>query len=177
MKKLLSSISQRYSPYSFQDKMVSTEDLNILFEAVRHAASSYNDQPWNFIYATKDEPQQFNKLLEILVDQNQKWAKTAPVLMLSVAKKDSAVTGKSNPYRFHDTGMAMGNLLNQATSMGIYVHQMGGYKKQQAVAELNIPDDYEPVAMIALGYPADEDKSAEKDRKEIQEFVFKGTWK
>ncbi|MCF8217599.1 MAG: nitroreductase family protein [Bacteroidales bacterium] len=177
MKSILEHITQRYSPYSFQDKKVTMEDLSTLLDAARRAPSSYNEQPWRFIYATRDNEEEWNRMLDILVPQNQEWAKKASILMLSVAKKTSIVTGKPNPYSFHDTGMALGNLLNQATSMGIYVHQMGGYDRSKAIENLNIPDEYQPVAMIALGYPDKSEKREETPRNSVESFTFKGSWK
>ena len=176
MQPILDTITKRYSPYSFEDKSITMEDLNTLLDAARRAASSYNEQPWRFIYATRDNEEEWNRMLDILVPQNREWAKNASALMLSVAKKTSIVTGKPNPYSFHDTGMAMGNLLNQATSMGIYVHQMGGYDRSKAIDFLNIPDEYQPVAMIALGYPDKNEKREGTSRNPLDSFVFKGSW-
>lgn len=176
MKPILENIIKRYSPYSFQDKDISIEDLNTLFDAARRAPSSYNEQPWRFIYATRDNEEEWNRMLDILIPQNREWAKTASILMLSVAKKTSIVTGKPNPYSFHDTGMAVNNLLNQATSMGIYVHQMGGYSRDKAIENLNIPDEYQPVAMMALGYPDESEKGEKTSRNAVESFTFRGTW-
>lgn len=176
MKPLLDSIKKRFSPVEFKSTIPGEEELNILFDAARRAPSSFNEQPWRFIYSTRDNEEEWNRMLELLVPDNQKWAKTAPVLMLSLAKKTSQVTGKPNIYHFHDTGMAMGNLLNQATSMGIYVHQMGGYRRKKTREELNIPEEYEPVAMMAIGYLKNPDDGKPFDRNAIEDFTFKGRW-
>lgn len=176
MHQLLTSIEERYSPVDFQERVLTEEELKSLFDAARRAASSFNEQPWRFVYATKDNPQEYQGLLDLLVPQNQEWAKKAPVLILSVAKIKSSVTGKDNIYAFHDTGMAVGNLLAQATSMGIYAHQMGGYDRKKARHSLNLPEDHAPVAMIALGYRRPGEEKKPLQRNAISSFVFKGHW-
>ncbi len=186
MSSILQSIASRYSPYSFTEKPVSQEDLNTLFEAARRAPSSYNEQPWRFIYATRDDTESYNRMLDTLVDVNREWARTAPVLMLSVARKRSDVTGNDNPYWFHDTGMAVSNLLVQGGEMGIQCHQMGGYDRDKARELLDIPAGFEPVAMMALGYPGDVQKRSleiqerakqKSTRHEVRSIVCQGSWK
>ncbi|MGM0647425.1 MAG: nitroreductase family protein [Bacteroidota bacterium] len=176
MHPILTAIKDRYSPVDFQKDVLSEEEINSLFDAARRAASSFNEQPWRFIYATKDNPEEYQRLLDLLVPQNQEWAKRAPVLMLTVASTKSSVTGKDNIYAFHDTGMAVGNLLAQATSMGIYVHQMGGYDREKARDNLHLPEDHAPVAMIALGYRQPNEERKPLDRNAISSFVYKGQW-
>ena len=46
-------IAARWSPYAFADRPVAKEDLRSLFEAARWAASSYNEQPWTYLVATR----------------------------------------------------------------------------------------------------------------------------
>ena len=81
---ILQVLAERWSPYGFEDLPVSEADLRSLFEAARWAASSYNEQPWNYLVATREDPQEFGRLLSCLVDANQAWAKAAPVLVLGV---------------------------------------------------------------------------------------------
>ncbi len=174
-------IKKRYSPVIFSSQEVEEEKLFQLFEAARWAPSSFNDQPWNFIYGVKGKDEIYDKLFDCLLEPNQMWAKYAPVLMLSIANMISPTTQKENPYALHDTGMAVSNLLTQATSMGLYAHQMGGYSKEQAIESLKIPKTHSPVAMIAIGYQGnDEDfpeeiqqrNNQERTRKLLKDFVF-----
>ncbi len=174
-------IEKRYSPVIFSEKDINDEVLFKLFEAARWAPSSYNDQPWNFIYGRKGKDPVYEPLFETLMEANKKWAQNAPVLALSIANKISPTTRKENPYAFHDVGMAMGNLLLQAASLDVYVHQMGGYSKKKAKEFLNIPKTHEPVAMMAIGYkgepgqfPKDlqEKENKPRTRKEMKDFVF-----
>jgi nitroreductase len=159
--------------------------LESLFEAARWAASSNNEQPWRYIVGVKGEnPEQFDRLASTLVPANA-WAKDAPVLILSVAKTRFSQNNNPNRVALHDVGMATENLVLQALSEGIYVHQMGGFDVGKAREVFAIPEGFEPVAMIALGYPGDPGKLDEKlkareladrTRKTIEEFVIRGKW-
>ena len=118
-------IKNRRSPVHFSDRPVEEEKLELLFEAARWAPSSHNQQPWRFILAKKDDKDYFNRLFDCLSPGNQLWAATVPVLILSIAETTSSYNKKMNKYAFHDVGLAVSNLILQATSMGLYVHQMG----------------------------------------------------
>lgn len=168
-------IQQRFSPKSFADKVVNREALHQLFEAARRAPSSFNEQPWRFIYATKDKTEAYQRLFECLKEGNQSWAGQAPVLMLSLAKSTFSGNGKINRHAWHDTGMAMGFLLFKATELGLYIHQMAGFYPDKARELLDIPGDYDPVAMAAMGYLGEE-KNPQKPRKAVEEIVFEGKW-
>ena len=179
-------LKKRKSIVSFSSEMISHEDLMLLFDAARWAPSSRNAQPWRFIYATRDSMEDYNRFFDLLHEGNKLWAHSAPVLALSVAQVISDYKSRPNKYAFHDLGMAVGNLLTQATSMGIYVHQMGGYDGEGARKIFNIPDRFEPGAMMAIGYPGEIDhlpmelkrrELQKRTRNEIDEFVFKTTWK
>jgi len=150
-------IRERYSTVIFSSKHIEEEKLTMLLEAARWAPSAYNEQPWRFIVGIKGLNDNYQKIYDCLVDANQHWAKYAPVLMLSVAHKISSVTAKSNRFAQYDTGMAVGNLLAQATSLGLYVHQMGGYNTNKAKELFELNDDYELMATMAVGYKGDVD--------------------
>ncbi len=178
-------LRQRWSPRAFSDRMVEPENLRSLLEASRWAPSSYNEQPWNFIMATKEDRTKYDRLLSCLTETNILWAQKAPVLMVSVAKLHFTETGKPNRHAFHDVGLASENLAIQATSMDLFVHMMAGFYPDKVRELFKIPEGYEPVAAIALGYPGDpqtlperlrERELAPRRRKLLQEFVFTGQW-
>ncbi len=178
-------LRRRWSPRAFADRAVEPEKLRILLEAARWAPSSFNEQPWSFIVATHENRVEYERLLSCLVEGNQRWAKTAPVLMLSVAKLAFERTGKPNRHAFHDVGLAVENLVIQATALGLIVHQMAGFDVEKAREQFQIPEGVEPVAAIALGYPGDlenlpeplrERERAPRTRKPLEEFVFSGHW-
>lgn len=178
-------LAERWSPYAFADRSVPTADLRSLFEAARWASSSYNEQPWSYIVATKEESQQFQQILSCLVDGNQVWAKAAPVLALGIVNLKFARTGKNNRAAVHDLGLAAGNLLVEATARGLLVHQMIGILPDKAREIYEIPDGSEAWTGIAIGYWGDPmslpDTLRQRDltprqRKPLSQFVFSGKW-
>jgi nitroreductase len=178
-------ITKRWSPYSFASRSVPDEDLRSLFEAARWAPSSYNEQPWNYIVAKKENPEEFQRLLSCLVDGNQMWAKAAPVLALGIAKLRFARDDQPNRAAIHDLGLAAGNLVVEATARGLSVHQMIGILPDKAREIYAIPEGYEPLTGIAIGYAGDpkalpeglRDRDlARRPRKPLKEFVFSQTW-
>jgi nitroreductase len=178
-------LQQRWSPLAFSEQMVEPEKLCRVLEAARWAASSYNEQPWSFIVATRENEAEFERLLSCLAEGNQEWAQNAPVLMLSVAKLHFARNGKENRHAFHDVGAASATLALQATALGLFIHQMAGFDVPKAQEIYGIPEDYEPVAAIALGYLGDPNtlserllqrEQAPRTRKPLEQFVFSGNW-
>ena len=178
-------ITKRWSPYSFDSRSVPDEDLRSLFEAARWAPSSYNEQPWNYIVAKKENPEEFQRLLSCLVEGNQVWAKAAPVLALGIAKLRFARDDQPNRAAIHDLGLAAGNLVVEATARGLWVHQMIGILPDKAREIYAIPEGYEPMTGIAIGYAGDpkalpeglrERDLARRPRKPLKEFIFSQTW-
>jgi nitroreductase len=178
-------LRRRWSPHAFSPRPIETEKLQSLFEAARWAPSSFGEQPWVFIVATKENPADYAKMFECLVEGNRAWASTAPVLVLSVASLSFAHNGKPNRHALHDVGAAMADLTLQAMSEGIFVHQMAGIDVNKARETYNIPATHEPVAGAAIGYPGDIDALPEalrqrtiaaRTRKPMDQFVFSGKW-
>jgi|SRR6266849_563668 nitroreductase len=178
-------IRDRWSPRAFDSRPVEPEKLRSLFEAARWAASSYNAQPWYFIVATKDDPDNYKKILDCFVEFNQGWAKSAPVIALSVARMKFEHNGAPNNHAFHDVGQAAANLALQATALGLQVHQMAGILPEKAREIFGIPEGYEAVAGFAIGYPGHpaglpdqlrEQEHAPRSRKPLDSFVFTGKW-
>ena len=178
-------LAERWSPYGFKDRPVAQADLRSLFEAARWAASSYNEQPWNFFVATKENPEEFGRLLSCLVEANQEWAKAAPVLVLGVVSEKFSRNNKDNRAAVHDLGLAAGNLVVEATARGLCVHQMIGILPDKAREVYQIPEHNEAWTAMAIGYKADPaklpDALKERDltprqRKPLSQFVFTGKW-
>ncbi|MGC0775385.1 MAG: nitroreductase family protein [Candidatus Acidiferrum sp.] len=178
-------IRNRWSPRAFSDKPVEPNVLVSLFEAARWAPSSSNEQPWAYLVATKDDAENFAKLLSVLVDFNAGWAKGAPVLVLAVSELKFRANGTPNRNASYDTGAATALLSVEATARGLAVHQMAGFDHAKAKQVFDIPADCEPIAAIAIGYPGDPDSLPEKlrdrevaprTRKPLSEFVMSGRW-
>ena len=178
-------IAERWSPRAFDERAVSAETLGTLLEAARWAPSCFNEQPWSFIVATRDDAEEFDKLLGCLVEANRAWARNAPVLMLSVAARNFERNGKPNRHAVHDVGLAVGTLTLQATALGLGVHQMAGILPDHAKEVYRIPEEHEVVAGIAIGYRGDpgslpdalrERELAARSRKPASEFTFRSMW-
>jgi nitroreductase len=173
-------ILRRWSPRAFSDKEVSPAELKKIFEAARWAASSSNEQPWRFLVGRRGD-ETYQKIFSSLVEFNQSWAKSAPVLVLSVAKKTFTAKGNPNRFDLHDTGAATALLSLQATADGLHTHSMAGFDAEQARASFAIPSDYDIGAVTAVGYFGDPAglpeymrtmELAPRQRKPLEEFVF-----
>ena len=177
--------AERWSPRSFADRPVAHETLKRVLEAARWTMSSYNEQPWRYVVATQDAPDAFEQMLGCLNEFNRSWASTAPVLMLSFARTTFSKNDKPNRCALHDVGAASAALTFQATELGLYVHQMAGIHRDEAAARYDVPEPFEAVAGLALGYlgapenlPEDLQKreTAERTRVPLSEFVFADRW-
>jgi nitroreductase len=178
-------ISRRWSPRAFSDRPVETEKLLSLFEAARWSASASNEQPWSFLMATREDAKNHEAMLGVLVDSNRSWANKAPVLILALAHTRYEKDGKLNRYGFYDLGQAAANMALQATALGLATHQMAGFNIEGARERFAVPEGWEPVSVIALGYSGDPDSLSEKlrereigqrKRKALKTFVFSGAW-
>jgi nitroreductase len=180
-------IQNRWSPRAFDaSKEVSDDDLSAVLEAGRWAPSCFNDQPWRYIVCVKAKNEtSWHNALDTLVEKNQQWAKNAPVLILAIAMPNFNHNGKANRWAMYDTGAASVSLCLQATALGLIAHQMGGFDADKARKVFNVPEECQPMAMMALGYQAeaeilsDDFKEAEiSDRSRVpleQRFYF-GKW-
>ena len=175
----------RWSPRSFTERPVSEEDLRTVLEAASWAASSYNEQPWRFIVARKSDGPAYDKLLNLLAPFNQAWAKSAPVLIITAAKRHFTHSGAPNRHALHDTGAASAYLALQAAALGLHAHGMAGFDAERAQQDLGIPPEYEAVAAFALGYVGSPDdlpesyrerERAPRQRKPLNEIAFGGQW-
>lgn len=174
---------ERWSPRAFTGEAISEHELRTMFEAARWAPSSYNSQPWRFVYARRDNAY-WDKLLNLLIPFNQSWAKTASALVFIVST--GTMPGKEGPVpsRSHafDTGAAWGYLALQATFMGWQAHGMVGIEWDRVNAELNIPEGHQVMAAAAIGKQGPASMLPEalaarevpSQRTPVAEFVFEG---
>ncbi len=178
-------LTRRWSPRAFSNRPVEPEKLGALFEAARWAASCFNEQPWRFILATRDQGTEYDKLLVCLVEANQVWAKQAPVLALGLAKRTFARNGNPNAYARHDLGLATAQLMIQATALDLYVHAMAGILPDKARDSYGIPEDNDVVTALAIGYlgaaeslpeQLREIEQAPRERRPLADLVFTGAW-
>ena len=171
---------QRWSPRSFSNEPILEEQVLELIEAARWAPSANNEQPWLFYYGLKGATQ-FDDLWNTLAPGNRPWAKNAAVLMVTMIRKTFTKNGNPNPWALHDLGMANAQLILQATHRNIYGHFMAGFDKGKIKETLTLPEDIEPVAMLALGHLGNPEQLEEpykgrelsaRSRLPIQDIIY-----
>ena len=180
-------LEKRWSGRAYDpDKIVDQNILQSLFEAARWAPSCYGDEPWRYIVCNKlTNMSAWQQAYDCLSEGNQTWAKDAQILILGVADTILSKTGKPNRWGEFDTGSATMSLCVQATEHNLMVHQMGGYDPDKARKIFNIPNQFTPMSMIAIGYqlPLDQMSGEQKEREltprqrsPITEKFFDGEW-
>lgn len=177
-------ILNRWSARSMTGEELDNEEIMSLFEAARWAPSSYNNQPWRFIYA-KRNTEHWDRLFNLLADGNRIWAKNSALLVVVISRKNFEYNEK--PARTHqfDAGSAWENLALEAFSRGIVAHGMQGFDYDKARIDLEIPTDFEVMAMIAIGKkgpreslpPELQEKEKLTDRKPLKDIVMEGIYR
>lgn len=179
---ILESLKQRWSPRAYSEKPVEKEKLQSIFEAARWAPSARNEQPWRFIVGQKGDGS-WEKIFKSLVEWNQQWTVGAPVLILNLGKKYYDYKHLPNNTYQYDTGQAVAMMVTEAVNQGLIGHQMSGFNPEKAMELLEIPADYEPISVTAIGYygdpellPIEMNKSEfeERQRRPQTETVFSG---
>ena len=174
-------ILSRWSGRAMSGESISDEELASLFEAARWAPSSYNNQPWRFIYAKRDT-EAFATFVDLLVEFNKQWAPQAAVLGAVIALKTFEHNGKPSITHAFDTGAAWENLNLEGTRRHLVVHGMEGFHYAKAKEVLEIPENFELLAMFAIGKKAPKTTLPEElqkreipgNRKRIEDFIFVG---
>lgn len=177
-------ILHRSSPRAMSGEAMTDDELMALFEAARWAPSSYNNQPWRFIYAKK-ETLYWAKLFGLMVAFNQSWAHRAAVLVVVISKKTFDFNGQPSQTHSFDTGAAWENLALEASARGLIAHGMQGFDYDRARVELGVPEDHQIEAMIAIGKPGDmkdlapelQEKEITSDRRPLSEIIMEGSFK
>ena len=159
---ILDLIKNRKSTRSFSAQAIEPARITSLFEATRWAPSSTNEQPWVYLYATREQPEFWQVLFSCLNEGNQIWAKDAPLLILSLARRNFTRFSGVNEYAMYDLGGANSFLSLQAVELGLQVRQMAGFHRDRTIDLLNIPAHFEIGVFIAVGYPGDPQTLPEK---------------
>lgn len=170
----------RWSPRSMTND-ISRNEIMSLFEAAKWAPSSFNNQPWRFLYAVQGT-EYWSTFFELLNDSNKVWAKNAAVLIVILSRKTFEHNGKPSKTHSFDTGLAVENLVLQGYSMGFAMHMLEGFDYNKARAELNVPEEFDIEAMIAAGRKRRKEdlpenlqaKEYPKDRKKVSDIAFEG---
>ncbi|BDR80930.1 nitroreductase [Clostridium tetani] len=164
---IIDEIKNRWSPRAFSNEEIKKEDLLAMLEAARYAPSCFNEQPWKFILSY--ELDDLNLIRSVLVDSNRLWADKAPAFISILAKKRFDFDGRDNFWAKFDTGTAWGYLSLEGEKRGLVTHAMGGFKKELAKERLNIPEEYELIAVVAIGKLGNREELATDALKEQEE--------
>ena len=183
---ILDVFARRWSPRAFADRPVEPEKIRRMLEAARWTMSSYNEQPWRYVVASRHEDADaYDQLLECLAAGNQSWAAHAPVLMLGFYKRTFSGRDRENRCAPHDLGAASAALTFQATEMDLYVHQMAGIKTDVIRETYDVPADFEPMTGLAVGYLGDpamlsenqqSSEQSPRSRTSLDALVFGDNW-
>ena len=174
-------ILNRWSPRSMSGEALDDDEIMSLFEAARWAPSSYNNQPWRFIYAKRNS-EHWNRFFNLLMEPNKLWAKNAAILVVVISRKNFEFNEKPAVTHQFDAGSAWENLALEASSRDIVAHGMQGFDYKKAGVELRIPPNFEVMAMIAIGkkgpkeiLPAElQEKEKLTNRKPLKEIIMEG---
>jgi nitroreductase len=177
-------ILNRWSPRSMTGEEMTDEELMPLFEAARWAPSSFNGQPWRFLYAKRNTPH-WKKFFDLMVPFNQSWTKNASCLVVVISKKTFEHNNKPERTHSYDTGAAWMSLALEASSRGYVAHGMEGFDYDKAKKDLHVSDDYQVEAMIALGKKAPKENLSEElqkkevasPRRPLSEIIHEGSFK
>lgn len=184
MQPVHSLLLARQSIFAFDSKPIDDQVILSLFEAASWAPSSFNHQPWRFIYAKKTTVA-FDQLVDALSESNRIWVPQAPLLILSLAHRLDP-TGNPSKFYLHDTGMAVANLTFQAVSLGLQVHPMGGFSSAKVREAFAIPEQFDTGALLAVGYPGTPEHLPEflkqrqlklRTRRPVDTFAFENEFK
>lgn len=181
------TLANRWSGRAYDaTKAISHAQTIALLEAARWAPSCFGDQPWRFIVWDKNkDAASWQQAFDCLVPGNQAWVKDSPLLLLTIADTLFNHNGKPNRFGQYDTGAATENLCLQASSMGLMAHQMGGFDADKAREVFAIPAQFNLMAMVSVGYPADiaslegevlSRETAARTRRPLNELFFAGAW-
>ncbi|MEP6819890.1 MAG: nitroreductase family protein [bacterium] len=171
----------RWSPRAMTGEPVAQEELLTLFEAARWAPSSYNYQPWRFLYARRNT-QHWQTFFDLMGEFNQSWTKTAAVLVVFISRTHFDFNGEPAPTHSFDTGAAWENLALQGAIKGLVVHGMQGFDYEGARTALNVPEGFQVEAMCAIGKPAAPEtlpadlqaKEVVSERRKLEETICEG---
>lgn len=174
---LLDIIAKRHSGKDFENRPLSRAQIEALVQSARWAPSSYNDQPWNFIFCDRyTHPDSYAKAIDSIY--GQEWAESAPLLVISVVRPEFRYNQQENGWAQYDTGAAALSMSLQATALGLMAHQIGGFDPETIQEEFHLPNGYQPISIIAIGYEkySDAPINEERLRRPVDENFFFGDW-
>ncbi len=175
----------RWSPRAFDGSVMSAEDLRTIFDAGRWAPSSFNYQPWRFLYATRDDAANWSRFVDLLMPFNALWAKEASALVFIVSETTMGAPDKPSHSHSFDSGAAWGAMALQAHMLGYHTHGMAGIEMDKSRTELGVPDGFRIEAAIAIGRMGDpaalpeklQEREVPSGRKSLDEIAYPGSFR
>ena len=176
---LLSEIFiKRHSGKNFKTTQLSEEHYKALIQSARWTPSSYNDQPWNFIFCDRYEnPEAYEKVVNSIYGQD--WVENVPLFVIAIVRPKFSYNQEENEWALYDTGAAALSMSLQATEIGLMAHQIGGFDKEEIQEEFHLPDGFHPITILAIGYENTSIDSSDEEprtRYPIQKNFFFGEW-
>jgi nitroreductase len=183
MNVIIEAIASRRARRALSPSPLPPETLSRIIAAATLAPSCMNKQPWRFLVI--ESPEALEKARRALSEGNY-WARTAPVLVAAVTDPDlDCRLSDKRDYALFDSGLAVGNLLAQATAEGLIAHPIAGFDPVALKTAFGIADSFIVIALVVIGLPGDEAGLSEKhresehslrQRKSETEVIFRNEW-
>lgn len=164
------AVQQRKSIRAYQEKPIPQETLERILEAARLSPSAVNRQPWHFIVVTEKE-----KRKELSRGAFAKFLAQAPVVIAACGDKKA-----SADWYAIDTSLAVENIVLTAVNEGLGTCCVGSFNEADVKRLLNVPDNFDVLVLIAVGYPKEKTDLSSKllslvrKRKNLDEIVSLG---
>ncbi|MBU1154463.1 MAG: nitroreductase family protein [Proteobacteria bacterium] len=172
---LMEAIQQRRSIRKFEDRPVSDELVRELMDAVMWSPSWANTQCWELVQVK--DPAKREQLQQTISKGNPatKTIVSAPALFVVCGRLKSSgyyngvVTTKFGDWFMFDLGIACQSLCLAAHAKGLGSVIVGLFDHDAAGKVIDLPEGHEVVAMVPMGYPAQEVKAPK--RRPPEEFL------
>lgn len=159
-------VKNRYSVRKYKEKDVEREVLEEILETIRNAPSAVNYQPWHFTVVMDDVTKE--KLAEAYPVE---WIKKAPVIIVAIGDHSKSwVRDDEKDFCDIDVAIAVDHLSLAAVEKGLGTCWVCAFDKVMVGKVLDLPEHLEPIALLPLGYPIDQEVRAKK-RKSLDEIV------
>ncbi len=166
---------KRHSGTEYQTIPLTEDQIQALVQAARWTPSSYNDQPWNFIFCDQfTNPEAYLKAVDSIY--GQEWVESAPLLVIAVVRSNFLYNEEFNDWAEYDTGAAVLSMSLAATELGLMAHQIGGFDREQIQEDFNIPEGYTPITITAIGYESETPSETSRIRRSVEENFFEAEW-
>lgn len=152
----LENILGRRSIRRYTEEPIASSTIDSLLKAAMSAPSASNIQPWQFVVITERN----------ILDAFPSFHPHAPMMPQAAAAIMVCGEPERSRYWQQDCGAATQNILLAARALGLGAVWLGIYPREDRVngsrALLGIPEPVVPMALVALGYPAEQKAPSER---------------